>query len=180
MPSREIHTLVKQIGGAVTLDVCHEDCTLLHRGLPSVTVFVEDPTQPCDTLTQIALVKENERKEVHLYWRAEDLRSCSLLLIEETSRLFIGTGRSVAVFDYQNGVFVNEYLLFCFYGFGLRGRYVLVTSELECLLLSRAGEILGRVTVDPPWEEHPLDEGIAFDSPVSGRQVLRWPASPAD
>lgn len=177
MPSRDIHTLVKQVGGEVTLDVCHEDCTLLHRGSPSVTVFVEDPTQPCNTLTQIALVQENERKEVHIYWRAEDLRRCNLLLIEETSRLFIGTGRSLAVFDYQNEVFINEYFLFCLYGFELRGPYVLVTSELECLLLSRAGEILDRVEVDPPWEEYSVTEGLAFESPVSGRQVLQWPTS---
>ena len=175
MSSREIHTVVKQVGGAVTLDVCHQTCTLVHRGSPSVTVFVEDPTQPCDTLTRIVLIQDDGRKELHLYWRAEEPRDCHLLLIEETSRLFVGTNRSLAVFDYQNEVFVNEDFLWCFYGFELRGRYVLVTSELECLLLSRFGEILGRVAVDPPWEEHSLAEGLAFDSPVAGRQVLRWP-----
>ena len=138
----------------------------------------EDPTQRCDTLTQVALVSDEGQRDIHVYWRADEVASdnFSLLLVEATSRLFIGAGRFVAILDYHRGVFVDEYHTDLLYGFSFRRDCVLVRSELECFLFASAGDLLGRVPVDPPWEERAVPDGLEFRSPVSGIQLLKWPS----
>jgi len=174
----DVRTHVRQIGGDLGVVVSHQACSEPHRGDPSVILLLEDPTGQSDTLTRVALRRDvGAETVVHLHWaRLEDHPpEFHLLLVEGASRLFLAAGEFVGVLDYQEGCLVNELRLSTLYGLSWQRGCVVLRSELECLLLSPEGVVLGRVPVDPPWEERETREGLEFRSEVAGRQILRWP-----
>lgn len=157
--------------------VSHTGCTQRHRGNASVIIVGEDPAAECNTLTEIHIVSGAQEAVIHAYWRSNRTtgETVHILVIEETERVFVGAGRFFAIVDYENLALVRETEVCLFWNFHRVSGYVLVRAELDCFLLSEAGEVHGQVPVDPPWQERVTEEGIEFDSVVYGRRILGWP-----
>lgn len=179
MTSWDVATCVGQVGGEANIRISHAPCTTPHRGDPAVTSLIADPTRACDTLTRIRLrTGPSDEKVVLLHWTGEDALPAPefhVLMIESASRLFLAAAEFVGVLDYQAGRLVNELRVPYVQDFSWRRGCVVLRSELECLLFSPEGAVLGRVPVDPPWEERETPQGLEFRSEVAGTQLLRWP-----
>ena len=104
----------------------------------------------------------------------------TVMHIASTNRLFLGGKRKSCVVDVEEERLEHEYEHCLFWGFDpvtLPG-FVLETGELDCLLRSLDGAVLGHCSVDPPWEMYVEEGRVRFESSAQGTSFLPLPQLP--
>ena len=174
-----LHTVTIIRGERVSVDLSHEACSECSAGAPDVIAIRANPLVEPDTLSRVAIARPAGSAVLHLYWQANtpDSSSLGLAVVESSDMLFVGASSLVAAISLASGKRVHETQTELFWGFEFKPNSILARCELECMLFSYDGALVGRAPVDPPWEESESSDGIVFQSGVYGRQVLTWPPS---
>lgn len=90
-----------------------------------------------------------------------------VLIVPETSRLFIGAGERLLAYDLRSPARLWEDHADCgFSGWGRYGNFVWMAAEIEFAVWSIDGTKLWSTFVDPPWHSQFDDGGVtlhAFD-----------------
>lgn len=143
--------------GTHRIEVRHEPCSS-PRGSGLQGPFVAPNSEP----NTLSVVRVGEAR-LDVWW---ERHTCSLpphvLLVPETSVLFVGAGTTVVAVKVPEMTRLLEDDVTLFWGFERVGECVLMLSEVDAALYSPTAEVLGRAPVEPPYEVRRMPDAIEF------------------
>ncbi len=158
--------------GGVTVSVTHHP---IDDARPPAPIHLT--ARGCDPNTRThVMVGMGGEAEVSVDWEQMEFvaeRFDHLLTSEGT--LFLAAGTLCAAVALEARAVGHESEELLVWRLERRGPYVLLLGEVGCSLFTPEGLHIDSVPVDPPYEMQDSDEGIVFESPVEGTQVLGYP-----
>lgn len=161
------------VGLAPTITVRHEARNTIASAERSVPIL--ESSEQNDTLTTISLDVGTVVAQVH--WSSSASADFQILLVPETSHLYLGGGQVSGVINLKERRIVSQESPCLFWAFERRDRHIVEYGELECLLYDLQGQVLDRANVDPPYEVRHAAAGINFVSIVAGSTWLTLPGA---
>lgn len=95
------------------------------------------------------------------------------LLVPETGYLFFGARFFRGMIDLNDCAILEKEKCIQFWDFFRIKNTIVVLTELEALALNLKGDTIHRIPLDPPFEFEKQENGILFQSPVYGEQLLK-------
>jgi hypothetical protein len=140
--------------------------------------FVDGPSGDATAVIRVELLGQGILVRTPPW--SSGLADLTLMLVDETGRLFVGAKRTSCVVDLERRMVAHAFDHCLFWGFDRTTRpgWILETGELDCLFRALDGRVLTQVPVDPPWESVVEADGVRFQSIVHGTTFLKFPDAP--
>ena len=98
-----------------------------------------------------------------------------LLLVPETETLFFRTMNQWGAIDLRMAAVVRHEEAMYLPGIYRHQRAIVIEDELQAEATDLNGIKFATVPIDPPWDAEEFDDRIEYNSPVYGKQILRFP-----
>jgi len=115
------------------------------------------------------------------YQDAQQAFRPGVLVVPETSLVFIGAGERILCYDIQKRERIwQDHTQLGFWGWSQLGEYVLMSAELEFGVWTQNGEKLWTTFVEPPWDFKVLGQTVELNIMGAPRHLNLADGKPVD